>query len=1104
MSRTRITFSTASLAQAQAQRQLGPELSTVQSTIDPSRDLLFGLLALQNGLIEQGQLVAAFQAWTRDKGRPMAEHLIARGDLDPDDRDVVMALVGRHLKRHGGALEKSLAAINATRSTRESLAALGDVDIDASIAYIDVGATTAESDENADRTASLIAGTGTNDGPRFQRLRPHARGGLGEVFVALDAELNREVALKQILERHADNPTSRQRFVIEAEVTGGLEHPGIVPVYGLGTFGDGRPYYAMRFIRGDSLKDAVEEFHADKNLHTEPGRRALALRKLLRRFLDVCNAIDYAHSRGVIHRDIKPANIIVGTHGETLVVDWGLAKAMGQSDPESLEGALIPRSASGSAETLPGSAMGTPAYMSPEQARGETDQLGTHSDVCSLGATLYFLLTGKPPFDGDDLGEVLRAAGRGKFLAPRALDPSIDPALEAVCLKAMALRPGDRYATAKALAEDLERWMADEPVIAWREPWSRTIVRWLTRHRTAVTGVGAALVMAVAGLAGVLGVQTRANGQLMAKNAQLDESVKRESARFQLALEAIKLFHGEVSEDLLLKEKQFGGLRARLLRGAADFYGKLEGLLQNQKDPQSRVALGAAYAELAKITADVGNSSAALAVHRKALAVRRELAEEPGASAERILDLARSLIDTASLERRTGDVAAATESYKEAQKRVETLEAGGKGSDASQFVLARILFARSAELLSSRPAEARELNDRQTLILERLVEKNPADIDYQDSLAKAHRIQGVLLTNANKPIEALAAFRREQAIFENLTKTHPNIWRFQSSLGTTYNNMTSNLADLGLFTEALASQRRSVAIWRRAAEVDPGVTTLRNNLAFSLLNVGELLARMGKRAEALDAFNEAKTFIQPLVDADTSNISYRNNLSTIHDDVARLMWRSGQPALALAELDQASLIWTNLAGLGNPVARNSLAILESKRANIQLALGLYPEARASCDRALAHAESVVKASPTVASYRYSLAESLLRFGQVRRLTGDRIGAAADWRRAIAQFSGVHSPPGEKSIILACCHAMLSSLAGVTGSGVAATEGAVEADRAMAVLRESIAGGYSVSELLTEAALDPLRARPDFQLMANDAAFPFNPFAPVPGTESESH
>ena len=522
------------------------------------RNLLFGLLALQTGLIDQGSLFAAFNLWTREKGRSMAAILLERGDLDASRLSLLEALVVEHLKMHGGNPQKSLAAVEAGQSTREGLAQISDAEVTASVALIgsnqeldyslnhlertgaDRGGRSAPGDQSsiedvlaqnpelrgnsdaildliyeeissrehggetpspdeytrrfpelcdairkqfevhrafaekgresseelAERPKAFTVGTSSSSGLRFRVLRPHARGGLGAVFVALDTELHREVALKQILSRHADDPGSRRRFLVEAEVAGGLEHPGIVPVYGLGTYANGRPFYAMRFIRGDSLKDAIAAFHADNSTSRDPGRHSLELRKLLRRFVDVCNAIEYAHSRGVLHRDLKPGNIIVGKHGETLVVDWGLAKSVGRPDPAvaSDERTLVPSSGSGSVETIPGSAMGTPAYMSPEQAAGDLDRLGPRSDVYSLGATLYALLTGRPPFEGNDVRALLEAVRLGEFQRPRKRDSSIDRALDAVCVKAMQRIPEDRYASPRALADDVERWMADEPV----------------------------------------------------------------------------------------------------------------------------------------------------------------------------------------------------------------------------------------------------------------------------------------------------------------------------------------------------------------------------------------------------------------------------------------------------------------------------------------------------------------------------------------------------------------------------------------------------------------------------------------------------------------
>ena len=229
-------------------------------------------------------------------------------------------------------------------------------------------------------------------GARYRSLRLHAVGGMGEIYHAVDDELQREVALKKMNDTYAAYLFSRNRFVREAEVTGRLEHPGVIPVYGLGQDAQGRPCYAMRFVEGMTFQKAIDLYHIgyvfqSGKLRRDRGHRRLAFRKLLEQFVAVCNTVAYAHNQGIIHRDLKPANVMLGKYGETLVVDWGLVGALDRPTSGGLAeiDAANPRFGSGDdAGTRMGHAMGTPGFMSPEQAAGRWQEVGSASDIYSL------------------------------------------------------------------------------------------------------------------------------------------------------------------------------------------------------------------------------------------------------------------------------------------------------------------------------------------------------------------------------------------------------------------------------------------------------------------------------------------------------------------------------------------------------------------------------------------------------------------------------------------------------------------------------------------------------------------------------------------------
>jgi len=380
--------------------------------------------------------------------------------------------------------------VDAAGPARHRLLSSDDETVDSAVA-INTRPRTSTTQPERGRAAAIDESRSTlgltdEHGGRYRTMDTLGQGGIGVVVRAFDGHIGREVAIKELkTAKRVIKPATRRRFVDEARITAQLEHPGIVPVYELGVRADGTVYYAMRCLRGGTLADAMEGKELDGRL------------RLIPRLIDVCQAIAYAHSHGVVHRDLKPANVMLGEFGETLVLDWGLAKQ--QSDtPTTLRGAAPAESfdSVGAMQTMQGQVLGTPAYMPPEQARGDIASIGAPADVYALGAILYQLLTGRPPYVGKDGWDVVRKVREREIKPPSRREPGTPPELEAIAMRALARDPDDRYPDARAMVADLEAFEAGGLVAAHKYSLADHALRWMRRHALAIAAV---LVVAFAG-----------------------------------------------------------------------------------------------------------------------------------------------------------------------------------------------------------------------------------------------------------------------------------------------------------------------------------------------------------------------------------------------------------------------------------------------------------------------------------------------------------------------------------------------------------------------------------------------------------------------------
>ena len=530
------------------------------------RNFLFALVAYQNGYITVEQFFEAAQAWNRDPKLAIDEILVERKFLNDVERFNIQGIVEDRLRRQGG-LDNSLSFVveNGSMPEGQDLPEDWQKRIEEITKIVPDGPRSAAASK-APRMPSIH---------RYVFRKPIGEGGQGIVWEVDDTELGRRIALKRVHPKHANDPLHSGMLIEESRNTGRLDHAGIVPVYDLGQDDEGNPFFTMQLIRGEKLSERVKAIRYESLGRDEMVNQ---FRPLLRHLIAACNALQYAYDKcKVIHRDVKPENIMVNRYGETVVMDWGMGKAV--EDATQLDEAssmlFVPVLGSGSGvdKTQVGSVKGTLGYLSPEQAQAMNMTLDHRTDIYGLGATLYRILTGTVPYSGTNTQETLGRAKLNQYVRPRERNPRVPRELEAICLKAMATLPVDRYQKATDLGKDLENWLDGEPISVVPDHIFRKAERWLRRNAKGVIASLLLLSLTAAALLWATVAISREKTIVENLNQNLEIEQKKTNASRGVSSDMLDQLVGYVFDDRLSQVPDSYGLRKAIL---AEFINKIE------------------------------------------------------------------------------------------------------------------------------------------------------------------------------------------------------------------------------------------------------------------------------------------------------------------------------------------------------------------------------------------------------------------------------------------------------------------------------------------------------------------------------------------------
>lgn len=828
-------------------------------------------------------------------------------------------------------------------------------------------------------------------------------GGMGVVWLAHDPLMNRTLAIKVLQVRHRQRPDLLRRFHAEARLTAQLQHPAIPPVYQMGTLEDGRPYFAMKWVRGQTLSQLLSN-RASPNEQWP---------KMLSVFEQVCQAVAYAHSCGVIHRDLKPSNVMVGAFGEVQLMDWGLAKQRGGTD--TVAEYLGTEKAS---QSQAGALLGTPAYMAPEQARGEVEQVDERADVFGLGGILCAILTGNPPFDGTSSHEVCRKAAAGELQAARAALEVCggDTELIELAKRCLESQADQRFPNGAEVAHTMARYLqgVQERLKQAEIEQAQTRLRaaeQAKRRRLWWTATGVVLTVLLLGITGTTW------GLFRAENARVEEQKQRtqaENARnqarenYQLALKAFNNIVFSIDSKL---NKQSGTLHLRkeLLTTAREGLQKLLQASERQEEPDH--TLVAAHYSAADVELLLGNVAVARREYERGIERSRQFAEREPLNAQAQRDIIVGYEKTITILERLGERTKALEQSHELTAKAARIAKENPTNGQFQRDLS-VCHNRNARLLilAGQIDEAiRELEKAKKIDEELLAKDEFDDLCRTDRATTLNQL-GEAMLRTNKATEAIDYLQQSVKQFEQLVTGNRDNINHQRSLSVALNSLGDAKAKIGKLQDSHICYDKALKINRELVEANPQNIKFLRDLSMTYDKLGDNKLKQKQTPEALADFRESKMIREKIVKIDPADTQAQRDLMLSNNILGDVMLIQNNPDEALRfyrpMLESAERLV--ILDSDNPLTIRDLSISVVKIGDVLITQGKPDEALDYYCRVMEMNWRMYTMAPKDIQNRSDLAFSYYKIGDVTLELGQTEHSIHFYRQALSILQQIAS------------------------------------------------------------------------------------------------